>query len=224
MTKVNLSSLLKISTLKLNLILGFMICLFISCAQYQRVSYSNSTQQGNAEYQAKIEKYKAANKRILYNAYLAYIESADLTDKAGKVTEESIWSFKQQFEPGAKIVNDIQLYPSEEKEMIDASFYADLVATFMPRKGVVTKFDKPDINTFFAGTGDQFLPRVDDADENDEIFFYTYETTKKNFNILNKNNQVLYYEEAIEYPIVITFRISIKNQNAEIVSILPQKN
>jgi len=200
-----------------------MMCLFISCNNYQRISYSDSQQGDNAAYQAKIAKYEAANKRILYNAYVDYIEAAKLTDQDGKVTEESIWEFKQLFESGAKIVNDLELYPKDGKATIDAEYYADLVSTYMPRKGVVTEFDKPDINTFFAGTGDQFMPKVDNADSSDELFYYTYATTKRTYNILNKNNQVLYYEEAIEYPIEITFRISIKNQSADITSILPLK-
>lgn len=199
-----------------------MLSLFVSCSSYQRVSYNSSEQDVPAEYLEKIKKYQAANKRILYNSYLEYIKVADLLDENGKVSEESIWDFKALFESGARIVNDIQLYPKEGEELIDAEVYADLVSTFMNRKGVITEFDTPDINTFFSGTGNQFQPKVDDADEEDEIFYYTYETVKKTYNILNKNNQVLYYDEAIEYPIVITFRISIKNESAEIVSILPQ--
>lgn len=198
-----------------------MICLFVSCTSYQRISYDADVPDVTEKYKKNIEKYKSANQRILFNAYNEYVEASNFIDSSGLVTEETVWDFKQLFESGAIIVNDIQLYP--EQETIEASYYADLVSTYMFRKGVITEFEKHDINSFFANTGDQFNPRVDDADEDDFIFFYKFNTTKKIYNILNKNNQVLYYDEAIEYPITITFRISINNESADIVSILPQK-
>ena len=67
---------------------------------------------------------------------------------------------------------------------MDADYYADLASTYLFRKGLITEFDKPDINTFFSGAGNQFNPKVDAADEDDFIFFYTYNTLKKNYNIL----------------------------------------
>jgi hypothetical protein len=200
-----------------------MLCLFISCTSYQRIDYTNQSQEVPELYKQNIEKYKAANKRILYNAYQQYVAAADLVDSTGFVTENSVLDFKFLFESGARIINDIQLYPEEDKKLLDANYYADLVSTYMNRKGVITEFEKHDINSFFANTGDQFNPRVDDSDDDDLIFFYTFNTIKKNYTILNKNNQVLYYDEAIEYPITITFRISIKNESADIISILPQK-
>lgn len=199
-----------------------MMYLFISCSTTRSTS-TMSTDKREMLYMQNVKKYEAANKRILYESYLQYITLASLTDTSGVVTDQSVWDFKNLFESGARVLNDIQLYPQGDQQLIEADYYADIVSSFMNRKGVVTEFDTPDINTFFAGTGAQFDPKVDDAEEDDYNFYYTYETIKRNYNILNKNNQVLYYDEAIEYPIVITFRISIKNQSADIVSILPQK-
>lgn len=167
-----------------------------------------------------LSKYRSASKRILFNAYKEYTEKASMIDESGSVTEESIWDFKYLFESSAKVLNDISISDSGP-QLIDVQLYADLVSTYMSRKGLVVEFDKPNINDFFAGAQEQYNARVDNADEDDNIFFYSYKTIKKQYNILNKNNQVLYYNEPMIYPIEITFRISIKNQKADIVSILP---
>jgi len=205
------------------LCLLLVICCLEACNSYQRIDYSAPSKDQQELADEKIDQYKAARKRILFLAYNAYVDAADFLDTSGQVTEESIWEFKYLFENSAKVWNDLQLYDGPP-QMIEYDKYADLVSTFMSRKGVVTKFEKPNINDFFAGTESQYKPRIDQSDEDDDIFYYTYSTVKKNYNILNKNNQVLYYEEPMLYPIEITFRISIKNERADIVSILPSKD
>lgn len=204
--------------MKLGLLFSCIILYFFSCNNYQRLNYDNSAEK-EITYQ-KVDKYKAARKRILYNAFNEYIKAADFKDEEGNVTYDSVLEFKFLFESNAKIWNDIQLYEGDP-QLIDAEKYADLVFSFMNRKGVVTEFDEVSINDFFKGTEEVFDPKIDMSEADDDIFYYTYRTVKKNYNILNKNNQVLFYDEPMIYPIKITFRISIKNESAEIVKILP---
>lgn len=199
------------------------VCLLIACNSTQRIDYSAPSKEQQELTKQKIDKFKSARKRILFQAYKKYTELADFKDENDQVTDDVIWEFKYLFESSAKVWNDIQLYDGEPK-LIEADAYADLVATYMKRKGVITEFEKPNINDFFAGTEEQYNPKIDQTDDSDDIFYYTFKTVKKNYNILNKNNQVLYYEEPMIYPIEITFRISIKNQRADIVSILPSKD
>ena len=201
----------------------FIFFVLFSCDSVKRLDNSAPSKEQEDLTAEKIDKYKSARKRILYNAYKQYIEFSSLIDSDGIVTENSVWNFKYQFENSAKVWNDIQLYEGKP-QLIDAGAYADLIATYMKRKGLITEFEEPNINDFFAGAEEQYNPKIDESDAEDDIFYYTYSTVKKTYNILNKNNQVLYYDEPMIYPIEITFRISIKNQSADIVSILPSKD
>lgn len=156
----------------------------------------------------------------MYNTYCEYVKKAGLRNEDGIVTYESIQDFKFLFESNARIFNDIQI-DKGESQLIDPNYYGDLVLSYMSKKGVLTEFDKPDINSFFAGTQEQYKPRIDNVDKDDFIYYYSYQTIKKTYNILNNNNQVLVYEEPMIYNLEITFRISIKNESADIVSIIP---
>ena len=195
----------------------------ISCNTTQRIDYSAPSKEQQELTKEKIDKYKSARKRILFEAYKKYTELADFKNENDQVTDDSILDFKYLFENSAKVWNDIQLYDGEPR-LMEADAYADLASTYLRRKGLITEFEKPNINDFFSGAEEQYNPKIDQSDESDDIFYYSYKTVKKNYNILNKNNQVLYYDEPMIYPIEITFRISIKNQSADIVSILPSND
>ena len=196
---------------------------FYACNSYQRIDYNASSADQKELSNEKVAQNKAACRRILYEYYSKYVDVADFKGKDGQVTMESVLDFKELFEPNARVWNDIMLYEGDPR-LIDANYYADLVFTYLTRNGVRTELEKPNINEFFSGVSGQFEERFDNVSEDDDIYFYTYKTTKKNYNILNKNNQELNYDEPMIYNIEITFRISVKNQNARIVSIYPDKD
>lgn len=200
------------------MILSF--CL-VACSSYQKVGVKDSYELNKRD-EALIELHSSASRRIMFEAYRDYVILSSMVDTSGPTSETALFDFKLLFESNAKIYNDLQLEP--DNIIVNADTYAGIVSSYLYRNGVIVEFDEPDINYFFSANKEQFQPRVDKSEADDFIFYYSYRTEKRNYNILNKNNQELMYDEPMIYPLEITFRISIKNQQADIVSILLDKS
>lgn len=159
------------------------------------------------------------HRRLMHQCMKDYMEYSSFQNENKRVSSETIERFKDLFLDNARVWNDYLWEPKMEY----ARVYADIVYFYHRIHGLKVQYDSEELERMLSTTFEAFNPRLDNTDLSNHTFRYEYKIKKGIYYILNKKDQVLYYDEPIEYDLQFVFYVSSKEKWAKIMDILPVK-
>lgn len=157
------------------------------------------------------------HRKLMHDCFEKYMEYSSFQDSNSRVTSETVANFNSLFLDNANVYNDYLWKP----KMVSAKVYADEVYIYHKLKGLKVDFEENVLNRFYSLKLESMSPTVDGTDISYNTFRYVFRAKKGMYSILNLDNEVLNYDEPIEYELDFVFYVSSKDNWAKIMDILP---
>lgn len=157
------------------------------------------------------------HRRLMHNCLKEYMEASTFRNEKNRVSSETVLEFKNLFLDNAKVWNDYAWEPHIEY----ATHYADNVFEYHRIRGLKVAYEEEDLKRLLTAPIELLNARVVTTDPSFHTYRYEYNISKRSYYILNKEKQVIYYDEPLDFDLKVVFYVSSKDKWAKIMDILP---